>query len=207
MRVTPFPLGPLGTNSYVVDNGYEALVVDVGGDPTELLTFLDKNCLSLKAILVTHRHFDHLYGIQALQKALDVPCYTPAGEAPLASTESSKGGIWGMPLVPEFREEYLPEKSIRVSTIEASILDTPGHTPGSVSFYLPAEGCVFTGDALFYRSIGRTDFPMGNHKQLLRSIRDTLFALPDETVVYPGHGPSTTIGDEKRHNPFVGMLS
>lgn len=84
------------------------------------------------------------------------------------------------------------------------VLETPGHTPGGVSLYFPAEKLVFTGDALFYRSMGRTDFPGGDHAVLLRSINDVLFTLPDSTVVYPGHGPATTIGDERKNNPFCG---
>ncbi len=204
MRITTFPLGPLGTNSYLVDNGYEAVIIDVGGDPSDVVQFLDKNYLALKGILITHRHFDHLYGVHALQKATDVPCYVPGGDDPLRGSESSAGGIWGMPMVESFTETRLPEEKIRISTFEIRILHTPGHTPGSVSYYFADAGCVFTGDALFYRSIGRTDFPLGDHQQLLESVRKTLFTLPEETIVYPGHGPQSSIGDEILHNPFVG---
>ena len=204
MRVTSFPLGPLGTNSYLLDNGTEALAIDVGGDPAEMLDFLNKNSLKLSAILITHRHFDHLYGVAALQKALDVPCYLPCGEDVLRDSEAARGGIWGMPMVPAFRETPLPEGKVCLGSIEVTILHTPGHTPGSVSYYIEEAACVFTGDALFYRSVGRTDFPMGDHQALLASIRETLFKLPQETIVYPGHGPESSIGDERQHNPFVG---
>ena len=204
MHVNSFPLGPLGTNSYILDNGIEALAIDVGGDPAEMLDFLNKNSLKLLAILITHRHFDHLYGVAALQKVLDVPCYLPSGEDVLRDSEAAQGGIWGMPMVPAFSETSLSEGSTRIGSFEITVLNTPGHTPGSVSYYIREAGCVFTGDALFYRSVGRTDFPMGDHQKLLASIRENLFTLPPETIVYPGHGPQSSIGDERQHNPFVG---
>lgn len=204
MRVTSFPLGPLGTNSYLLDKEGSALVIDVGGDPAEMLDFLGKNSLSLAAVLITHRHFDHLYGVAALQKACNVPCYVPAGEDIMRDSEAARGGIWGMPMVPAFTETPLSLGKVRLGSFDINVLSTPGHTPGSVSYYFEEGPCVFTGDALFYRSIGRTDFPMGDHQQLLTSVRENLFTLPDETTVYPGHGPKTSIGDEKQHNPFVG---
>lgn len=204
MHVNSFPLGPLGTNSYILDNGIEALAIDVGGDPADMLAFLSRNNLKLLAILITHRHFDHLYGVAALQKVLDVPCYLPSGEDVLRYSEAAQGGIWGMPMVPAFSETSLSEGSTRIGSFEITVLNTPGHTPGSVSYYIREAGCVFTGDALFYRSVGRTDFPMGDHQKLLASIRENLFTLPPETIVYPGHGPQSSIGDERQHNPFVG---
>ena len=204
MHVNSFPLGPLGTNSYILDNGIEALAIDVGGDPADMLAFLSRNNLKLLAILITHRHFDHLYGVAALQKVLDVPCYLPSGEDVLRDSEAAQGGIWGMPMVPAFSETSLSERSTRIGSFEITVLNTPGHTPGSVSYYIREAGCVFTGDALFYRSVGRTDFPMGDHQKLLASIRENLFTLPPETIVYPGHGPQSSIGDERQHNPFVG---
>ena len=204
MHVNSFPLGPLGTNSYILDNGIEALAIDVGGDPADMLAFLSRNNLKLLAILITHRHFDHLYGVAALQKVLDVPCYLPSGEDVLRDSEAAQGGIWGMPMVPAFSETSLSEGSTRIGSFEITVLNTPGHTPGSVSYYIREAGCVFTGDALFYRSVGRTDFPMGDHQKLLASIRENIFTLPPETIVYPGHGPQSSIGDERQHNPFVG---
>ena len=204
MHVNSFPLGPLGTNSYILDNGIEALAIDVGGDPADMLAFLSRNNLKLLAILITHRHFDHLYGVAALQKVLDIPCYLPSGEDVLRDSEAAQGGIWGMPMVPAFSETSLSEGSTRIGSFEITVLNTPGHTPGSVSYYIREAGCVFTGDALFYRSVGRTDFPMGDHQKLLASIRENLFTLPPETIVYPGHGPQSSIGDERQHNPFVG---
>ena len=204
MRITTFPIGPLGTNCYVIDNGREALTIDVGGDPAPITAFLKNQGLTLLAILITHMHFDHLYGVRALQDATGVPCYVPAGDDCIANTEVARGGIWGMPLVPEFTSTRLPGKNILIGGFTCRVLPCPGHTPGGVSYYFEQAGVVFTGDSLFYRSLGRTDFPGGNHAQLIRSVRESLFTLPASTTAYPGHGPETTIGDEKAHNPFVG---
>lgn len=204
MRITSFPLGPIETNSYILDNGRDALSIDVGGDPAPILAFLQKEKLTLLAILVTHRHFDHLYGIHALQEALHVPAYVPTGDDCIAQTESSRGGIWGMPLVPDFEATPLPGKNLIIGSFACRVLLTPGHTPGGVSYYFEKAKAVFTGDALFYRSLGRTDFPGGNHAQLVRSIRENLFTLPADTTAYPGHGPETNIGEERLENPFIG---
>ena len=163
MRVTSFPLGPIETNSYILDDGKNALSIDVGGDPAPILDFLSRENLTLLATIITHQHFDHLYGVHALQEKLGTPCYCPKGDAPIENTESTKGGLWGLPRVPEFRKEYLPDGEDTIGPFHFKILPTPGHTPGGVSFYFPDAKSVFTGDSLFYRSMGRTDFPFGDH--------------------------------------------
>ena len=147
MRITSFPLGPIETNSYILDNGRDALSIDVGGDPAPILAFLQREKLTLLAILVTHRHFDHLYGIHALQEALHVPAYVPTGDDCIAETESSRGGIWGMPLVPDFEATPLPGKNLIIGSFACRVLLTPGHTPGGVSYYFEKAKAVFTGDA------------------------------------------------------------
>lgn len=204
MPIATFPLGPLGTNSYILNSGPSAVAIDVGGDPQHMLEYLTAHKLVLEAICLTHRHFDHLYGVARLAKATGSPVYSPPGDDVLADTESGMGGIWGMPLVTPFDSQTMPLGPTKFGGMECVVLETPGHTPGGVSLYFPGEKAVFTGDALFYRSMGRTDFPGGDQDQLLRSIRHTLFRLPDDVVVYPGHGPATSIGDERRHNPFCG---
>lgn len=205
MPVATFPIGPLATNSYVFNVNNQAIAIDVGGEPAEMLAYIADNGLELKAICLTHMHFDHLYGVAALSGASGAPVYAPAGDAPIADTESARGGIWGMPPVPPFKSLALPAGELALGPgLRCQVLDTPGHTPGGVSFYFEKEKVVFTGDALFYRSMGRTDFPGGSQEQLLESIRNVLFRLPDDVTVYPGHGPSTTIGAERRGNPFCG---
>lgn len=204
MPVAVFPIGPLSTNSYIINKGDKAIAIDVGGDPSPILDYLEKEKLHLDAICITHRHFDHLYGVADLASATNAPVFAPEKDNALASQEAATGGIWGMPPVKPFDAKILPLGKTSLADMSCDVLDTPGHTPGGISLYFPDQKCVFTGDALFYRSLGRTDFPLGDHVQLLASIRNVLFKLPDETIVYPGHGPSTTIGEEKLENPFVG---
>lgn len=205
MPVATFPIGPLATNSYVFHVNNLAVAIDVGGEPAEMISYLADHALELKAICLTHMHFDHLYGVAELAGASGAPVYAPEGDAPIANSESARGGIWGMPPVPPFKSLPLPAGELVLGpALRCEILDTPGHTPGGVSYYFRDEKVVFTGDALFYRSMGRTDFPGGSQDQLLSSIRNVLFKLPDDVTVYPGHGPSTTIGAERRSNPFCG---
>ncbi len=204
MAVATFPIGPLQTNSYLIHNGPRAVAIDVGGDPEPMLEYLKAHRLKLDAICITHRHFDHIYGVAALEDATGSLIYVPQGDDSLAETESGKGGIWGFPEVPEFTGCRIPTGKVILGDMLCEVLETPGHTPGGVSYYFPNENVVFTGDALFYRSIGRTDFPGGDHDTLLRSVRDVLFKLPAETLVYPGHGPASKIGDEAANNPFCG---
>lgn len=204
MPVATFPLGPLQTNSYLIHNAAQAVAVDVGGEPAPMIEYLTAHKLALAAICLTHRHFDHMYGVAELAGNTAAAVYAPAGDESLADTESGRGGIWGFPLVPPFESLPMPTGKTSFGGMDCQVLETPGHTPGGISLYFPDEKLVFTGDALFYRSMGRTDFPGGDHAALLRSIKDVLFSLPDETQVYPGHGPATSIGDERRSNPFCG---
>ena len=206
MPIAKFALGPLETNCYVVSNDREAVIIDAGGDPAPMLDYLAQRNLKLLAVCLTHKHFDHAYGVAALVAATGVPVYASRHEACLDETESVRGGIWGFPPVPPYTTEDLPAGERRFGELVFTVLDTPGHTPGGVSLYYPAENAVFTGDALFFRSIGRTDFPGGDQALLLRSIREQLFTLPDDTDAYPGHGPATTIGDERRENACCGDL-
>ncbi len=207
MPIATFPIGPLATNSYLVHETREAAAIDVGGDPEDMLAYLHDHNLVLKAICLTHLHFDHLYGVADLAAATGAPVYAPTGDNLLMKTESGSGGMWGMPPVKPFGALPLEPGKTSFAGMQCDVLLTPGHTPGGVSLYFPQENAVFTGDALFYRSLGRTDFPYGDHQQLLASIKEVLFRLPDDVHVYPGHGPSTTIGAEKKENPFVGEFA
>ena len=204
MPIATFPLGPLQTNSYLIHNGTQAVAVDVGGEPQPMLEYMATHNLKLAAICITHRHFDHVYGVAALQEATGAPVYVCTDDDCLAGTESAEGGLWGFPSVASYPSQAMPLGDTSFGGMECKVLATPGHTPGGVSLFFPSENLVFTGDALFYRSIGRTDFPGGDHDCLLRSVTEVLFKLPEDAVVYPGHGPSTTIGDEKKSNPFCG---
>ncbi len=208
MKIDSFFLGPLETGSYLVSNDALAVAIDVGGDPSPMLTAIQRQGLTLTHILLTHLHFDHILGVAALlagcaRHGQEPQVLLHEADAYLLKNELGQGGMMGMPRTPTFPHSPVTLGKQTFAGLECTVLYTPGHTPGGVSYYFPAAGAVFVGDALFYRSIGRTDFPGGDFDTLAQSIRTRLFTLPDATVVYPGHGPETAIGDEKRGNPFV----
>ncbi|UJX42879.1 MBL fold metallo-hydrolase [Desulfovibrio sp. JY] len=202
MDIKTFPIGPLETNCYLAVAGSAAIAVDVGGKPTAVAQFLKEKGLSLEAVLLTHLHCDHLYGVGELAGAFGAPVFAGAADAPLLETELGHGGLMGLPQVPEFTYEPIAPGGRTLLGQPCRVLATPGHSPGSLSYYFPEAGAIFVGDLLFYRSIGRTDFDGGDYDQLMTSVREKIFALPAVTAVYPGHGPATTIGDEMKHNPF-----
>jgi glyoxylase-like metal-dependent hydrolase (beta-lactamase superfamily II) len=201
LEVTAMPLGPLDTNCYLVHSKTEAVVIDPGGEAEEILSFLATNKKSLTAILNTHLHFDHIQGNADLVAATGLPVMANARDGFLLDTELGKG-MMGFPRTPAFSFTPLEEGELPLLGVSCRVLATPGHSPGSLSFYFQELGAVFVGDLLFYRSVGRTDFPGSSERELLRSVRSKIFTLPEETVVYPGHGPETTVGQEKLNNPF-----
>ncbi len=208
MSLEIFHLGPLETNCYVVYHEGEALVIDPGGNPASVVQFLKENSLKLCGIYLTHLHFDHLYGVTDLHEATKAPIFYPKDDAFLLETESGKGGIWGFPAVKKFSGENLKEGAhspCKSEVLHFTCTNTPGHTPGGVCLYFPALASVFTGDSLFYRAVGRSDLPGGDHNVLIQSIRSKIFTLPDDTLVYPGHGPESSVGQEKAHNPYCSV--
>ena len=203
MRITTIPLGPLQTNCYILDQNGEAVAVDMGGEPDPVLHFLREHNLRLTHVLCTHLHFDHTYGLAALQKALDVTVLAGEADDYMLQSELGRGGIWSLPKVAEYTFTPLNADTYTFLGVPCRALPTPGHSPGSFSFYFEAAQAVFCGDVLFQHSVGRTDLPGGDHAILMESILQTLYTLPEETTVYPGHGAPTTIHSEKLNNPFV----
>lgn len=206
MIIATLPVGLIQTNCYVVgcEETKSGAVIDPGGHPERILAWVHQNQLSIEYVLDTHAHFDHTDANGAIVKATGAPLALHPLDLPLL--ESSGGaalfGLHADPSPPPDLELHGGDE-IAVGRLRFHVLHTPGHTPGHVCFYEASEGVVFDGDVLFYRSIGRTDLPGGSHTQLLDSIWRVLLALPDETVVYSGHGPATTIGEEKRLNPWL----
>jgi glyoxylase-like metal-dependent hydrolase (beta-lactamase superfamily II) len=187
----------------VIHNFKEALVVDPGGDPAKVINFLKKNNLTLKYILNTHFHFDHILGNKDLQDATGAEILASnKDEFLLKAQVGGGGGMFGFPKVPPFTYRNIAEGVVEWLDEECRILSTPGHTPGSLSFYFPQSNALFSGDLIFQRSIGRTDFPGGSLEELLKSVREKVFILPGETVIYSGHGPATTVHEERLFNPF-----
>jgi glyoxylase-like metal-dependent hydrolase (beta-lactamase superfamily II) len=199
-----FVTGPLETNTYLVadrDAG-EALVIDPGGDPGEILAFLAKERLTCRYIVNTHGHFDHISGNRALKSATGASLLVHEGDLPMLAEAVTHARLFMM------RAENSPpadaliadQGEVRVGSVTLRALHTPGHSPGGVTLVLP--GIAFCGDLVFYGSVGRTDLPGGSERVLLDSIRRHILTLPDDTVLYPGHGPETTVGLEKRQNQF-----
>ncbi|MFO7729064.1 MAG: MBL fold metallo-hydrolase [Desulfonatronovibrio sp.] len=202
LQVKQFNLGMLETNCYLLYNDRQALAVDPGGDPGEVLDFLRERKLKLACILNTHLHFDHIQGNSELSENTGAEIYAPEEDEFLLKTEVGSGGFMGFPRTPKFDYKPLQEGETDFLGSTCHILATPGHTPGSLSFYFPELKAVFVGDLIFYRSVGRTDFPGGDMEELKRSAREKIFTLPDNTIIYSGHGPESRVLDEKLHNPF-----
>jgi len=202
MRVQTFSLGPIETNSYLAVEGSAAVAVDVGGDPAPVLDYLSDHSLTLTHILLTHLHFDHTFGVKALAVATGAAVLAGAGDAYLLKDDLGRGGFMGFPVVEPFDYAPVNEGEIELLGQPCTILATSGHSPGSLSYYFPKAGLVFAGDLIFHGSVGRTDFPGGSHETLLNSVKEKIFTLAPQTVIYPGHGPETTVNRERLHNPY-----
>jgi len=198
--VKTFVVGQLGTNCYIVANAVtkEACLIDPGADPEPLKNYIRKEGLDLKFIINTHGHGDHI-GANA---SFRVPIFIHRRDADfLTDPDKNLSRAFTAGIVSPKAARLVEEgEIIKLGALELKILHTPGHTQGSISII--TEGLAFTGDALFAGSIGRTDLASGNHDQLIRSITDKLLTLKDDTVIYPGHGGRSTIGEEKKSNPF-----
>ena len=207
LRVEQLSLGPIGTNCYVVRAGVtadEAAVVDPSGDAAELRLMLARLGTRCTAILVTHGHWDHLVGVADLADGTGAPVHMPEGERALLERPGELAPV-GSGYPPHTPEVTLHGgESIEVAGIAFDVLSVPGHSPAHLAYY--ADGCLFSGDVLFAGSVGRTDIPGASWETLMASIRTLVETLPAETVVYPGHGPITTLGDELARNPFLGEL-
>jgi hydroxyacylglutathione hydrolase len=201
------PVGMLRCNCSVFgdEQSREALVVDPGDEIESVLRIVAKHGLTVKAIVITHAHIDHIGGAQKLKQATGAPVYMNLNDTELQKMMPVQAGWLGTP-TPEAVEIDVGAKDgdkLLVGATEVQVLHTPGHTQGSISLWMPAEGKLVAGDTLFRDSVGRTDLPGGDGRQILRSIHDKLMPLPDETVVIPGHGENTTIGREKEFNYFL----
>jgi len=213
MILETFPVGMLQCNCSVFgdESTGEALVIDPGDEIERVVAVVRRHGLRITMIVVTHAHIDHIGGAKQLRDLTGAPVHMNANDAELYETLEMQAAWIGMRHAPERGPIDVPLQdgdTLTVGGATGTVLHTPGHTQGSVSLYFPMAseknaGKLFAGDTLFQGSIGRTDLPGGNTKQIFRSIRDKLLVLPDDTVVIPGHGERTTIGEERDSNPFL----
>jgi hydroxyacylglutathione hydrolase len=201
------PVGLLQCNCSIIgdEQTREGIVFDPGDNIPEILAILDRYQLRLTAIVITHAHIDHIGGAQKLKAATGAPVLMNENDRMLGDQLDMQAAWLDMetPENPGIDTIAREGDTLRAGATELHVLHTPGHTQGSISLWIPSQQKLIAGDTLFRDSIGRTDLPGGNGKQLLNSIRQKLLSLPEETVVIPGHGPNTTIGREKRSNPFL----
>jgi len=204
--VETLPVGMIQTNAYVVgdEETREGVVIDPGGNPERILAAVERHGLTIRYVLNTHAHFDHTEANGALVAATGAPLALHPLDKPILAAAGG-AGFFGLPLKPGPAPdlELADGDVLEVGGLRLQVLHTPGHSPGHVCFYEAGAGVVFDGDVLFYRGVGRFDMPGGNWQQLRKSIEEVLFVLPDDTMVYPGHGPATTIGDERILNPWM----
>jgi hydroxyacylglutathione hydrolase len=201
------PVGPLQCNCSIIgdETTHEAMVIDPGDNIDQVLALVNKHNLQVKQIVITHAHIDHVGGAMKLRAATGAPILLNQNDYDLLKILDVQAGWIGVapPGKVEIDRSVSTGETVTAGSLTAQVLHTPGHTEGSICLYFPAEKKLIAGDTLFAGSIGRTDLPGGSMQKILRSLRDTVMSLPDETVVIPGHGDLTTIGEERESNPFL----
>lgn len=207
LKVEHNVIGMCGTNTYYIydEESREALIVDPAGDHMRIIERVNKLSIKPVGILITHGHFDHILALDEIRNHFGIKVYAGANERAVLrdSTVNLSAGFMGQGYCTE-ADVYLKDgEEFEVEGFKIKALEVPGHTVGGMCYYFENSGIVFSGDTLFAESIGRTDFPGGSMSALINGIKDKLYTLPDDTVVYPGHAESTTIAREKKYNPFI----
>lgn len=201
------PVGPLKCNCSVIgdEESRDAVVIDPGDEIEQVLELVRKHNLKVKQIVITHAHIDHVGGAMKLRAATGAPILLNQNDYALLKMLDVQAAWLGMaaPGKVEIDHSLGQADVVKTGSLIAQVLHTPGHTEGSICLYFPAQSKLIAGDTLFAGSIGRTDLPGGSFEKILRSIHDRVLALPDDTVVVPGHGPVTSIGEERESNPFL----
>lgn len=206
MKIGHLLLGQVATNCYLAMNETtkEMFIVDPADRADRIAQKVQEMGGTPVAVLLTHGHFDHIGAAQALKEKYEIPVYAMEQEAPvLASMQLNLSQMFGCPMTLQADELLRDGQKLTLAGMEITAFHTPGHTQGGGCYYIPTEGVLFSGDTLFMESVGRSDFPTGSMSTLVRSIKEKLLVLPEETKVYPGHNYETTIGHEKRYNPFL----
>ncbi|WP_458110743.1 MBL fold metallo-hydrolase [Bacillus sp. PK6-013] len=207
MKWRRMPLGPIQTNAYILshDDG-TCLIIDPGNESGKLNAYIKENGLKPLAVLLTHAHFDHIGAVDNVRKEWNIPVYVHKNEAEWLTDPSLNGSalLTGQTITAEKADHLIEEEGdLKIGSFTLRMLFTPGHSPGSVSYYAEEENLIVSGDVLFKGGVGRTDLPGGNQKVLMDSIHQKLLTLPEETLVLSGHGPETDIATEQEQNPFI----
>ena len=210
LKIKSFLFSPIQENTYLLYNEFnDSVIIDPGcyfpEEKDELKAFITQGNLKPRMLLNTHCHLDHVFGNKFIAETYGLTLHLNEKEKTLLDYAPTSGLMYNMPF-DNYTGEYIFLKageSVKIGEDELLVIEAPGHSPGHICFYCAKQNFIISGDVLFYRSIGRTDLPGGDHQTLLKNIREKLFVLPDETVVYSGHGGVTTIGEEKKHNPFL----
>ncbi len=202
-----FPVGPLACNCSVIgdETTHEAMVIDPGDEIEQIMEIVRRHGLTVKQIVVTHGHIDHVGGAMKLKRLTGAPILLNQHDYDLLKTADQVAAWLGMapPGKIDIDQDLSQGATVSAGDLKASIMHTPGHTEGSVCLYFAPQQKLIAGDTLFAGSIGRTDLPGGNFRKIIQSLKGPLMSLPDETIVVPGHGPLTTIGEERETNPFI----
>lgn len=214
LKIKSFVFSPIQENTYLLYNEFkECMIIDPGcyfpEEKDELKSFITQSGLKPRMLLNTHCHLDHVFGNKFIAETYGLTLHLHPKEKTLLDYAPTSGLMYDMPFE-NYAGEYIYLKegdNIKLGEDELTVIEAPGHSPGHICFYSAVQNFIISGDVLFNRSIGRTDLPGGDHQTLLKNIREKLFVLPDETNVYCGHGPETTIGEEKRENPFLNGLA
>jgi glyoxylase-like metal-dependent hydrolase (beta-lactamase superfamily II) len=206
MNITVLTVGPVQTNCYILaqEGGSSCVVVDPGEEAEKIAAYIKEKGLDCEAILLTHGHFDHITGVAELAATEHASVYAYEGERELMMDPAQNGCLmmgYEVALEPEIL--LRDGQKILLAGIEFEVIHTPGHTIGGCCYYVEKEKALFAGDTIFMESVGRTDFPTGNSRQLMQSVREKVLVLPDEVRIYPGHGPDTSVGYEKQNNPYA----
>ena len=201
------PVGPLQCNCSIVgdENSREAMIIDPGDDIDAVMEIVARHQLQVKQIVVTHAHIDHVGGAMKLKQLTGAPILLNQNDSDLLRMMDTQAAWLGMrpPGKVAIDQSITSGDTVKAGAVEGQVLYTPGHTEGSICLYFEAEKRLFAGDTLFAGSIGRTDLPGGSYDKIMHSLHESVLALPDETVVVPGHGSLTTIGEERESNPFL----
>ena len=214
LKIKSFVFSPIQENTYLLYNEFnDCMIIDPGcyfpEEKDELKAFITQSGLKPRMLLNTHCHLDHVFGNKFLAETYDLTLQLHEKEKALLDYAPASGLMYDMPF-DNYAGKFIFLKEgdmVKLGEDELKVIEAPGHSPGHICFYCARQNFLICGDVLFNRSIGRTDLPGGNHQTLLKNISEKLFVLPDETVVYSGHGPETTIGEEKKYNPFLNGLA